>query len=231
MPSQKESKMGNNLTLTADDNHSFGAYRADPDGEAKGGIIVIQEIFGVNEHIRQVCDGFADDGYVAIAPALFDRSESKNCQLGYTPDDIASGREIMQAFSWDLCMKDIQAVVEVIKNENLRIGTVGYCWGGSISYLCCTRLPVQASVVYYGGQIMPYIDEKEGCPLLMHFGEHDAGIPIENVKSIVEAHPAAVVHIYDADHGFNCDHRTQYNKRAADLARTRTMELFSQHLN
>ena len=223
--------MGKNLTLTADDNHCFGAYRAEPVGGAKGGIIVIQEIFGVNEHIRQICDGFSADGYVAIAPALFDRSESKDCQLGYTPDDIAAGREIMQAFSWDLCMKDIQAVVNVMKTENLRVGTVGYCWGGSISYLCSTRLPVQASVVYYGGQIMPYIDEKEGCPLLMHFGEHDAGIPLENVNSIGEAHPDAVVHIYDADHGFNCDHRVQYNEFAAVLARTRSMELFDQHLN
>ena len=109
--------MENSLTLTADDNHSFGAYRADPKGKAKGGIIVIQEIFGVNKHIRQVCDGFATDGYVAIAPALFDRSDLKNCQLGYTPNDIASGREIMQAFSWDLCMKDIKAVVELMKNR------------------------------------------------------------------------------------------------------------------
>ena len=149
--------MGTNLTLAADDNHSFGAYRADPDGEAKGGIVVIQEIFGGNEHIRQVCDGFAADGYVAIAPALFDRSESKNCQLGYTPDDIAAGRDIIQAFSWDLCMKDIQAVIDIMKGESLKVGTVGYCWGGSISYLCSARLPVQASVVYYGGQIMPYI--------------------------------------------------------------------------
>ena len=223
--------MGKNLTLTADDNHCFGAYRAAPVGRAKGGIIVIQEIFGVNEHIRQICDGFAADGYVAIAPALFDRSDSKDCQLGYTPDDIAAGREIMQTFSWDLCMTDIQAVVDVMKTENLRVGTVGYCWGGSISYLCSTRLPVQASVVYYGGQIMPYIDEKEGCPLLMHFGEHDAGIPLENVNSIGEAHPDAVVHIYDADHGFNCDHRVQYNEFAAVLARTRSMELFDQHLN
>ena len=223
--------MGTNLTLATDDNHSFGAYRADPDGEAKGGIVVIQEIFGVNEHIRQVCDGFAADGYVAIAPALFDRSESKNCQLGYTPDDIAAGRDIIQAFSWDLCMKDIQAVIDVMKGEGLKVGTVGYCWGGSISYLCSARLPVQASVVYYGGQIMPYIDEKEGCPLLMHFGEHDAGIPLENVKTIGEAHPDAVVHIYDADHGFNCDHRGQFNEAAATQARARTMELFEQHLS
>jgi len=222
--------MGKNLTLTADDNHCFGAYRAAPVGRAKGGIIVIQEIFGVNEHIRQICDGFAADGYVAIAPALFDRSDSKDCQLGYTPDDIAAGREIMQTFSWDLCMTDIQAVVDVMKTENLRVGTVGYCWGGSISYLCSTRLPVQASVVYYGGQIMPYIDEKEGCPLLMHFGEHDAGIPLENVNSIGKAHPDAVVHIYDADHGFNCNHREQYNESAAILARTRTIDLFDQCL-
>lgn len=222
--------MGTNLTLTAADAHNFGAYRADPDGAAKGGVVVIQEIFGVNSHIREVCDGFAADGYVAIAPALFDRSETKGCELGYTPDDIAIGRDIMQTFSWDLCMDDIKVVVDVMAGEGLKVGTVGYCWGGTISYLCGTRLPVQAAVVYYGGQIVPYIDETEGCPLLMHFGEHDAGIPLENVHKIDAAHPDAVVHVYDADHGFNCNHRGSYNEAAANQARGRTMELFAQQL-
>ncbi len=222
--------MGSSITLTADDGHQFGAYRADPEGTPKGGIVVIQEIFGVNVHIREVCDGFAADGYLAIAPALFDRSESKDCELGYTPDDIAAGREIIGSFSWDLCMLDIKAVVDVMNGDGLKVGTVGYCWGGSISYLCSTRLPVQASVVYYGGQIMPYVDEKEGCPLLMHFGEHDQGIPLENVHAIDAAHPDAVVHIYDADHGFNCNHRGQFNEAAATQARARTLEHFAQNL-
>ena len=120
--------------------------------------------------------------------------------------------------------------MNVMQAEGLKVGTVGYCWGGTISYLAGTRLPVSASVVYYGGQIMPYVDEKEGCPLLMHFGEHDHGIPLDDVAAIDKAHPDAVVHIYNADHGFNCDHRGSYNEAAGDLARQRTMELFAQQL-
>ncbi|MEE1555902.1 MAG: dienelactone hydrolase family protein, partial [Alphaproteobacteria bacterium] len=178
-----------NINLTAEDGHSFGAYRADPSAVARGGIVVIQEIFGVNDHIREVCDGFAADGYLAIAPALYDRTDNKNCQLGYTPDDIAVGRDLKDVFSWDLCMLDVKAVVDVMTGEGLKIGTVGYCWGGTISYLAGTRLPVAASVVYYGGQIMPYVNEKEGCPMLMHFGEHDAGIPLDDVAAIGKAHP------------------------------------------
>ncbi|MBT3532280.1 MAG: dienelactone hydrolase family protein [Rhodospirillaceae bacterium] len=222
--------MGTNLTLTAEDGHSFGAYRADPAGAPRGGIIVIQEIFGVNIHIRETCDRFASEGYVAIAPALFDRSETKNCELGYTPDDIAAGRDIMGTFSWDLCIMDMKAAYDVMAGEGLKVGSVGYCWGGTMSYLAGTRLPVSAAVVYYGGQIMPYVDEKEGCPLLMHFGEHDQGIPLDTVDAIDKAHPDAVVHIYDADHGFNCDHRGSYSEAAANQARDRTMELFAQQL-
>ncbi len=222
--------MGANITLTAEDGHSFGAYRAEAAGAAKGGIVVIQEIFGVNDHIRETCDRFASEGYLAIAPALYDRTDNKNCQLGYTPDDIAVGRDLKDAFSWDLCMLDVKSVIDVMAGEGLKVGTVGYCWGGTISYLAGTRLPVAASVVYYGGQIMPYVDEKEGCPMLMHFGEHDAGIPLDDVAAISKAHPDADVHIYDADHGFNCDHRGSYNEAAGNLARQRTMALFDQQL-
>jgi len=222
--------MGTDITLNAEDGHTLGAYRADPAGKAQGGIIVIQEIFGVNNHIRETCDRFASEGYVAIAPALYDRTDTKNCSLGYTPDDIAIGRDLKDTFSWDLSILDLKAVMNVMQAEGLKVGTVGYCWGGTISYLAGTRLPVSASVVYYGGQIMPYVDEKEGCPLLMHFGEHDHGIPLDDVAAIDKAHPDAVVHIYNADHGFNCDHRGSYNEAAGDLARQRTMELFAQQL-
>jgi carboxymethylenebutenolidase len=215
--------MGKDLTLTADDGHSLGAYRADPDGAAKGGIVVLQEIFGVNAHIREVCDGFAGDGYVAIAPALYDRSPQKNVQLGYVPDDIAVGRDLRDEFSWDDTVLDVKAAVDMLKADGLKVGTTGYCWGGTISYLAGTRLDIQACVIYYGGQIIPYVDEEENCPMLMHFGEHDAGIPLSDVDTIKTAHPNAEVHIYDADHGFNCDHRGTWNEAAASQARARTM--------
>lgn len=222
--------MGQDLTLTADDGHTLGAYRADPAGAPKGGIVVLQEIFGVNAHIREVADGFAADGYVAIAPALYDRSSKKGVQLGYGGDDIAVGRDLREEFSWDDTVLDVKAAVDVLKAEGLKVGTTGYCWGGTISYLAGCRLDVQAAVVYYGGQIIPYVDETANCPLLMHFGEHDKGIPLSDVDAIKAAHPAADVHIYDADHGFNCDHRGSYDEAAAKIARERTMALFAANL-
>ena len=174
--------MGHRLTLTADDGHSLGAYRADASGAARGGIVVLQEIFGVNTHIREVCDGFAADGFTCIAPALYDRSSRKDCDLGYNADTMAIGRALREEFSWDDSVKDVAAAVEVLAGEGLAVGAVGYCWGGTISFLAGTRLDVSAAVVYYGGQIIPYKDEKARCPMLMHFGEHDAGIPLSDVE-------------------------------------------------
>jgi carboxymethylenebutenolidase len=223
--------MGKDLRLKAEDGHELGAYRADPAGTPKGGIVVLQEIFGVNVHIREVCDRFAADGYVAIAPALYDRSTKKDFQVGYTPDDIAAGRVLRDEFSWDDTVKDVKAAVDVLHGEGLKVGTVGYCWGGTISYLAGTRLNVSGAVVYYGGQIIPYVQEKANCPLLMHFGEHDKGIPLSDVDQIKAAHPEAEVHVYDADHGFNCDHRGSYNEAAAAQARQRTMAFFAEQLS
>ena len=222
--------MGHRLTLTAGDGHSLGAYRADASGTARGGIVVLQEIFGVNTHIREVCDGFAADGFTCIAPALYDRSSRKDCDLGYTADTMAIGRALREEFSWDDSVKDVAAAVAVLDGEGLKVGTVGYCWGGTISFLAGTRLDVSAAVVYYGGQIVPYKDEKARCPMLMHFGEHDAGIPLSDVDQVKAAHPEAVVHIYDAGHGFNCDHRGSYDEAASTLARQRTLELFNANL-
>ena len=222
--------MGHRLTLTAGDGHSLGAYRADASGAARGGIVVLQEIFGVNTHIREVCDGFAADGFTCIAPALYDRSSQKDCDLGYTPDTMAIGRALREEFSWDDSVKDVAAAVAVLAGEGLKVGTVGYCWGGTISFLAGTRLDVDAAVVYYGGQIVPYKDEKARCPMLMHFGEHDTGIPLSDVDEIKAAQPEAAVHVYDAGHGFNCDHRGSYDAAAATLARQRTLEFFNANL-
>ena len=169
--------MGRRLELTADDGHSLGAYRVDANGTARGGIVVLQEIFGVNIHIRDVCDRFAADGFTCIAPALYDRSSHKDCELGYEAEDMATGRALREEFSWDDTVRDVAAAVAVLAGEGLKVATIGYCWGGTISFLAGVRLDVSAAVVYYGGQIIPYKDEKARCPMLMHFGEHDAGIP------------------------------------------------------
>lgn len=222
--------MGIAIELTAGDGHTLGGYRADPSGNARGAVIVLQEIFGVNDHIREVCDGFAADGYLALAPALYDRSSQRDCQLGYNPEDIELGRKLREEFSWDDTVMDVAAAAEEARGEGLRVGTVGYCWGGTISYLAATRVDVQAAVVYYGGQIIPYVEEHENCPLLMHFGRLDAAIPLNDVDRISVTHPRATVHLYDAGHGFNCDRRASYDKKAADLARDRTLELFATNL-
>ena len=222
--------MGQRLTLTADDGHLLGAYRADPAGAARGGIVVLQEIFGVNVHIRDVCDGFAADGFTCIAPALYDRSSRRDCELGYEAEDMATGRKLREEFSWDDTVRDVAAAAAVLAGEGLRVGSVGYCWGGTISFLAGVRLDVCAAVVYYGGQIIPYKDEEARCPMLMHFGEHDAGIPLADVGQIRSVQPGAAVHIYDAGHGFNCDRRGSYDEAAAKLARQRTVEFFGTHL-
>ena len=222
--------MGRRLELTADDGHSFGAYRVDPSGTARGGVVVLQEIFGVNVHIRDVCDGFAADGFTCIAPALYDRSSHRDCELGYEAEDMTVGRKLREEFSWDDTVRDVAAAVAVLAGEGLKVGSVGYCWGGTISFLAGVRLDVNAAVVYYGGQIIPYKDEKARCPMLMHFGEHDAGIPLSDVEEIRAAQAEAMIHIYDAGHGFNCDRRGSYDEAAATLARQRTIEFFGTHL-
>ena len=222
--------MGKDIQLNAEDDHVLGGYRADPDGQPRGGVVVLQEIFGVNVHIREVCDGFGADGYIALAPALYDRSSRKDCHLGYTGEDITLGRKLREEFSWDDTVKDVAAAVELLKGEGLKVGTVGYCWGGTISYLAATRLPVDAAVVYYGGQIIPYVEEVENCPLLMHFGRRDDAIPLSDVEQISSAHPNAEVHLYDAGHGFNCDRRGSYDEASATTARERTLAFFGRHV-
>ncbi len=222
--------MGTKLILTAADGHTLGAYRADPAEPARGGVVVLQEIFGVNGHIRDVCDRFAREGYAAIAPALYDRSSLEDAELDYTGDDVARGRELREEFSWDDTMKDVDAAADVLKGGGLKVGTVGYCWGGTMAYLSAARLDIAAAVVYYGGQIMPYIDEKERCPLLMHFGETDHSIPLSDVEAIQKAHADAVVHVYPAGHGFNCDRRGSYDEAASKLAYERTLSFLQNAL-
>ena len=223
--------MATDIRLVAEDGHELGAYRAAPSGELRGGVVVCQEIFGVNQHIREVCDGFATEGYLSIAPALYDRSSHRNCQLEYVPADVELGRKLRQEFAWDDTVKDVKAAVELLQAKGLKVATVGYCWGGTISFLAGTRLTINGAVVYYGGQIIPYVDERESCPLLMHFGKEDQSIPLSDVDKIRERHPDAEVHLYDAGHGFNCDHRTGYDEASAKAARVRTLDFFAANLS
>ncbi len=220
--------MGQRISLEASDGHRLAAYRTDPEGPPRGGIVIIQEVFGLNDHIRGVCDGYAEDGYAVVAPALFDRVE-EGVELGYQGGDLSRGRELRGALGWDEPLLDIQAAVESLKGAG-KVGVIGYCWGGSLAWLCATRLGVDAAVCYYGGQIADFVDETPRCPVMLHFGETDAFIPNEKVELVREMHASVPLFTYPAGHGFNCESRADYHPQSAKLARSRSLEFLSQHL-
>jgi carboxymethylenebutenolidase len=221
--------MGKMIELTASDGHKLSAYRADPAGRSRGAIVVIQEIFGVNSHIRSVADGYAADGYVAIAPALFDRVQ-KGVDLGYSPEDIAKGREIRGKVTNEMAMKDVEVSVKALSGAG-KVGIVGYCWGGFIAWLAASKISgLSAAVAYYGGGILDHTELAPKVPLMGHFGDKDAHIPVAGVKKLAEKYPQHPIFIYAADHGFNCDQRGSYNAPAAKQARERTLEFFRQQL-
>ena len=222
--------MGQHIKLTTADAHTLGSYRADPAGTPKGGMIVIQEIFGVNHHIRAVCDRLAALGYVAIAPAVFDRFV-RDFECGYTPDEIAHARSYLGNLNWDKMILDMTAAKDELKGAG-PIGVIGFCMGGTAAFLAATRIPgVAAAVSYYGGQIGKFADEKPKCPLQMHFGEKDEGIPLSTVEEIKKKQPQAETYIYEgAPHGFGCDERASFRKEASDLAWQRTQDFLAKNL-
>ena len=223
--------MGKQFTLTTSDTHSLGAYRADPAGKPKGGMIVVQEIFGVNHHIRAVCDRLAGEGYVAVAPAVFDRFV-RNFESGYTPDEIAHARSYLGNLNWDNMMKDLDAALGDIKSVG-PCGVIGFCMGGTAAFLAACRLNgLKASVAYYGGMIAKFADEKPKCPVQMHFGEKDHGIPMSDVEIIKQKRGGdCEIYVYaDAGHGFHCDERASFQKEASTLAWQRSMEFLAKHM-
>ena len=222
--------MGKMIKLKAQDGHELDAYLAEPKGRPRGGIVVVQEIFGVNSHIKKVSDGWAADGYVALAPALFDRVE-RGVETGYGPGDIQRGRELRGKISTDDAVRDVRAAVRELARAGLRVGVVGYCWGGTMAWLAATRIEGLAGTVgYYGGGIADTAEESPRCPVMLHFGETDASIPKEHYEKVRRLHPALPVHVYPAGHGFSCDERGSYEERSARLARERTLAFFRQHV-
>ncbi|PJK27537.1 dienelactone hydrolase family protein [Minwuia thermotolerans] len=224
--------MGQWIKLKASDGHEFDAWRAAPAGTPKGAVVVIQEIFGVNAHIRDVAEGYAAEGYLAIAPAIYDRIEP-GLECGYTPEEIAKAREWRAACDLDKVLLDIEAAVDEASKAG-KVGMVGYCWGGSLVYISCCRMgdKVAAGSGYYGGQIMPHITEEVKAPLILHFGENDKSIPLQDVRNIAESHPEVGVHLYkDTGHGFNCDHRADYHAENARVARELTLKHFAEHVD
>ncbi len=223
--------MGENIRLTAADGFEFGAYRARPQSAPRAGVVVIQEIFGVNVHIRAVCDGYAKAGYLAVAPAIYDRFKP-DVQLGYTPDDVTRGREIRAECDLANVIADATAAAECAAEAG-KVGIVGYCWGGQIVYVASCRLGGKLACAsgYYGGGIVPFLGETPAIPLLLHFGTEDASIPLTDVEQIGKAHPEVAIHLYEgAGHGFNCDLRAHYHAASAALALERTSAHFAEHL-
>lgn len=222
--------MSQHTQLQAADGHKFDAYIAQPSGEPKAGIVVLQEIFGVNAHIRSVADRFAQSGYLVIAPALFDRAE-RNVELGYNSDGMKKGMELAQRIPADQTLADVQAAIEYLREHGARkVGVVGYCWGGTMAWLSNTRLHPDATVSYYGGHIARYADEKPTCPAIFHFGLLDEHIAQTDIEKVREAQPKSPLYTYEAGHGFNCDARASYNEKAAKLALERTLAHFDEYL-
>lgn len=220
--------MGKTITLTSADGAKISAYRADPEGTPKGGIVVIQEIFGVNHHIRGDTDKFARHGYAAIAPAFFDRIEP-GIELGYDAAGIEAGRGYMGMLDIDKTLGDVRAAADALKGVG-KIGAVGYCWGGTIAWLTACRLGIP-SVGYYGGQIAKHVGEKPKAPVMLHFGETDHAIPLTDVEKVTAAHPDVPVYVYaGAGHGFNCDERGSYDAKSAGIALGRTLDFFGTYV-
>lgn len=230
--------MGQFIDLKAADGHVFPAYVAQPAGRPRGGVVVLQEIFGVNSHIRAVADGYAAAGYLAVAPSTFHRVKA-GVELGYSPDDMSAGMALkatVEALGMNPAapgvMQDIQAAVQYAAQAG-KVGVVGYCWGGLLTWrAACLLQGISAAVPYYGGGITSEteIARTPKCPVLAHFGEKDHWIPLDGVEAFKRAHPEVEVHVYPANHGFNCDQRGAWDATAAQLARERTLAFFAQHL-
>lgn len=230
--------MGQFIDLKAADGFTFPAYVAQPAGKPRGGVVVLQEIFGVNAHIRAVADGYAAAGYLAVAPATFHRVKA-GVELGYAPDDMSAGMALkaaVEAMGMNPAapgvLQDIQAAIHHAAGAG-KVGVVGYCWGGLLTWrAACLLQGVSAAVPYYGGGITSAAEvaRKPKCPVMAHFGEKDHWIPLDGVEAFKRAHPGVEVHIYAANHGFNCDHRGAWDAAAAAQARERTLAFFGKHL-
>ena len=218
------------VQLKASDGHAFDAYIAKPEGEPIAGLVVVQEIFGVNAHIRSVADGYARDGFLAVAPALFDRIE-KHVDLKYEGEDLQKAMSFRPKLNAENAVLDVAAALDYAREETgKKTGVIGYCFGGSLAWLSATRLNPDAAVGYYGGYIAKFAQETPRCPVMLHFGKLDSHIPKEDVDRVQTAHPEVPIFWYDADHGFNCDARSSYEPDSARIARERSLKFLTERL-
>lgn len=228
--------MGKFIDLKSADGFVFPAYVAEPAGKPKAAVVVLQEIFGVNSHIRSVADGYAAAGYLAVAPATFHRVQP-GVDIGYTDADMKTGmglKAAVEALPAPGVLQDVQAAINhAAQTSGGKVGIVGFCWGGLLTWrAACTLSGLSAAVPYYGGGMTAGEEpaRKPACPVMVHFGDQDHWIPLDTVEAFKKAQPGVQVHVYEANHGFNCDQRGSYNEAAARLARERTLAFFARHL-
>jgi carboxymethylenebutenolidase len=218
------------MRLTASDGHQFDACVPQSTGPQRAALVVIQEIFGVNGHIRVVADDYASQGYWTIAPGLFARVQP-NLESGYSPEDHKKGMQVASQVGLETALKDVQASIQYARDQfGKKVGVLGFCWGGTVAWLAATRLQPDAIVAYYGGQIAKHSAEKPRCPVQLHFGKLDAHIPMTEIDEIRQHHPNLPIFQYDAGHGFNCDQRESYEPVSATLARQRTLQFLQENL-
>ena len=217
------------ITLCAADRHRLSAYRAVPAQRPAGGLVVLHEIFGVNAHIREVCIDYAQRGFLAIAPALFDRA-APEVELGYDAAAVERGRAVRAGIPLEASLLDLQAAIDAASAAG-PVAVLGYCWGGTLAFLAAARLAgVACAVGYYGGQTMPFAHEKVRVPLLLHFGQLDPRIPPADIATILQHNPGIESHSFPADQGFNCDHRKEWHGPSAHRALERTLAFRGRHL-
>lgn len=223
--------MATMLTLTTAAGDAISAYLAQPTGKPRGGVIILQEIFGLNSHIRGVAERYAEHGWLAVAPALFDRLQPAT-ELDYNTQAVAEGLALKNRAD-AAALVDIAAAVPVAAAAG-RVAVIGYCWGGSLAWRCAAGLPdnsdLSAAICYYGGDLPRLAKLQPQCPVMAHFGEFDASIPLDDVAAFRTAQPAVQCHLYPADHGFNCEQRGQYQEQSAEIAMERSLGFLAQHL-
>ena len=222
--------MGEQIRLRTVDGHELGAYVARPGGNPVAGLVVIQEIFGVNAHIRSVADGFARDGFLAVAPAIFDRVE-RDVELSYDGAGMQRALSFIPRLDINKTVLDIGAALDYAKQTTgKKAGVIGYCFGGTLAWLAAARLRPDAAVGYYGGRIGNYAGENTSAPVMLHFGKKDTHIPAAEVEKVHATHPEVEIYWYDAGHAFNSDPRPSYDLESAQLARERSLAFLRKHL-
>ena len=221
--------MGELLKTTASDGHEFNSYLTQPTSAPLGGLVIIQEIFGVNKHIKSIADKYAREGYLVAAPSLFDRID-KGIELGYEPEDIERGRALKEITGNDAPLKDIEAARSIVSAAG-KVGVIGFCWGGTLTWLAACKVPGFACASsYYGGGIGDLISFTSKCPIIFHFGEKDGSIPLDEVERVKVNQPDSPVYFYPAGSGFNCDERASFEPTSSKIAEERTLEYLRQYL-